>query len=75
MFLCATVIIKLAQWVSNQRKQYTLFRDGKTSTMTALRIQELESLGFECVTIWEDRLGEKFTGTVMFLAATAKTPI
>jgi hypothetical protein len=30
----------------NQRKQYKLHSEGKTSAMTLSRIQELESLGF-----------------------------
>jgi hypothetical protein len=37
---------KLAKWVSNQRRQYKLYQEGKTSSMTLSRIQELESLGF-----------------------------
>jgi hypothetical protein len=52
---------KLAQWVANQRKQHRLHLEGKTSPMTTLRSQELESLGFEWrvyVTSWEDRLSE-----------------
>jgi hypothetical protein len=39
--------IKLANWVSNQRTNYKLHREGKASAMTTLQIQELESLGFE----------------------------
>jgi hypothetical protein len=38
---------KLAVWVANQRAQSRLHREGKESQMTTLRIQELESLGFE----------------------------
>jgi hypothetical protein len=59
---------KLANWVVNQRCQYNLHAEGKTSSMTVFRIQELESLGFEwkasrvnCwvnVTAWEDCLSE-----------------
>jgi hypothetical protein len=53
---------KLGTWVSNQRNHYRLHREGKTSSMTTFRIQELESLGFEwklvSVTAWEDRLSE-----------------
>jgi hypothetical protein len=53
---------KLAAWVATQRKQYRLHLKGKPSTMTTLRIQELESLGFEWVachrTTWEDHLSE-----------------
>jgi hypothetical protein len=51
---------KLGQWVIHQRYQYKLHLEGKTSYMTTLRIQELESLGFEwsvvSVTSWEERL-------------------
>jgi hypothetical protein len=54
---------KLANWVSSQRCQYKLHREGKTSPMTTLRVQELESVGFEwhingAVTAWEVRLSE-----------------
>jgi hypothetical protein len=38
---------KLGKWVSNQREHYKLHLKGKTSPMTTLRIQGLESLGFE----------------------------
>jgi hypothetical protein len=38
---------KLAYWVKTQRSQYKLHAEGKTSFMTASRIKELESLGFE----------------------------
>ena len=40
---------KLANWVRTQRMKYKLQQEGKTSPMTALRIQALESLGFEWV--------------------------
>jgi hypothetical protein len=52
---------KLAKWVDTQRSNYRLHRDGKTSPMTAFRIQELECLGFEWDShgaAWEDRLSE-----------------
>jgi hypothetical protein len=53
---------KLGQWVAHQRARlYNLHVKGKRSPMTTLRIQELESLGFEwgtCITPWEDRLSE-----------------
>jgi hypothetical protein len=39
--------IKLGYWVSRQRFQYRLYREGKPSNMTALRIQALKRLGFE----------------------------
>jgi hypothetical protein len=51
----------LGTWVMNQRTQYRLHLEGKTSSITPSRIQELESLGFEwgvCDTAWEDRLSE-----------------
>jgi hypothetical protein len=52
---------KLGAWVGTQRTQYKLHAEGKTSSMTLPRIQELERLGIEwrvCVTAWEDRLSE-----------------
>ena len=44
---------KLAHWVVTQRSTYRLYQDGKPSRMTAERIQELESVGFE----WETTTG------------------
>jgi hypothetical protein len=38
---------KLATWVAQQRYQYRLQQERKTSQMTLSRIQALESLGFE----------------------------
>jgi hypothetical protein len=55
---------KLGKWVGTQRNNYRLHREGKKSQMTTIRIQELESLGFEWkpsrvgITAWEDRLSE-----------------
>jgi hypothetical protein len=52
---------KLAMWVRRQRDQCRLHLEGKTSSMTNFRIQELENLGFEWDmrgTAWEDRLSE-----------------
>jgi hypothetical protein len=52
---------KLAAWVAHQRHQYTLYRDGNNSHLTALRIQALESFGFEWYchgAAWEGRLSE-----------------
>jgi hypothetical protein len=52
---------KLANWVAYQRRQYRLHLDGKKSSLTLSRIQELESLGFDwgvCATSWEDRFSE-----------------
>jgi hypothetical protein len=52
---------KLARWVSKQRNIYRLHQEGKTSSMTTFRIQELEKIGFEwgvCLAAWEERLNE-----------------
>jgi hypothetical protein len=52
---------KLGAWVGTQRRNYRLRAEGKTSSMTLSRIQELESLGFEWSshgTLWEVRLSE-----------------
>jgi hypothetical protein len=52
---------KLGKWVGTQRSHYFLQLEGKTSPMTTLRIQDLESLGFEWDSrgaAWEDRLSE-----------------
>jgi hypothetical protein len=52
---------KLGYWVGRQRGQYKLYRDGKKSRLTALRIQALESLGFEWDregAAWGDHLSE-----------------
>jgi hypothetical protein len=53
---------KLATWVTNQKSQYKSHREGKTSPMTNLRIQELEGIGFEwrvhAIASWEVRLSE-----------------
>jgi hypothetical protein len=52
---------KLGTWVTNQKNQYRLHKEGKTSPMTTFRIQELESLGFEwrvCASAWQDHLSE-----------------
>jgi hypothetical protein len=52
---------KLANWVGTQRKDYKSQLEGKTSSMTLSRIQELETLGFvwDCSDApWEDRLSE-----------------
>jgi hypothetical protein len=52
---------KLATWVANQRSQYRLYLEGKTTHMTLPRIQALENIGFEwdyTGAAWEDRLDE-----------------
>ena len=52
---------KLGKWVANQRVEYKLQQEGKTSFMTLLRIQELEGMGFEWDShgaAWKDRLSE-----------------
>jgi hypothetical protein len=46
----------LGQWVSTQRHNFKLFQEGKSSRMTAERIQELERVGFE----WETTTGMGF---------------
>jgi hypothetical protein len=50
--------IQLGIWVNTQRRNYRLYQERKTTPMTALRIQALESSGFEWSTLWEDRLSE-----------------
>jgi hypothetical protein len=42
---------RLATWVKCQRRQFKLYKEGKPSSMTRERVQELEDLGFE----WEVR--------------------
>jgi hypothetical protein len=52
---------KLANWVTNQRKQYKFHLEGKPTSMTLSRIQALESLAFawDCYgATWEVRLSE-----------------
>ena len=48
---------QLGIWVMNQRAQYRLYREGKESQLTEMRIALLESIGFEWVlgtkTEWE----------------------
>ena len=38
---------KLGKWVHTQRYKYKLYQEGKPSPITAERIQELESIGFD----------------------------
>jgi hypothetical protein len=45
---------KLGMWASTQRRNKRLHVEGKKSSMTAFRIQALESLGFE----WGSELAE-----------------
>jgi hypothetical protein len=53
---------KLGKWVGTQRMNYRLHLEGKTSSITFSRIQELECLGFEWnshgATSWGDRFSE-----------------
>jgi hypothetical protein len=52
---------KLGTWVTTQRSNYRLHREGKTSHMTTFRIKALERLGFEWDSLgaaWEGRLSE-----------------
>jgi hypothetical protein len=46
---------QLGNWVKYQRRQYKLLRDGKASSLSPLRVQDLENLGFE----WERRYAVK----------------
>jgi hypothetical protein len=39
--------ISLGNWVKCQRRQYMLFKEDKKSNMTAQRVNDLESIGFE----------------------------
>lgn len=51
----------LGYWVNTQRKHYKLKQEGKKSTMTDERIQELEKLGFawnQNEAIWNQRIQE-----------------
>jgi hypothetical protein len=47
---------KLAYWVSGQRKEYRLHLAGKTSHMTAFRIQALVDIGFVVEDLQQPRL-------------------
>ena len=38
---------KLGYWVSEQRRHYKLYQEGKPSPMTADRIRELQSIAFD----------------------------
>jgi hypothetical protein len=52
---------KLAYWVGTQRREYRLHQEGKKSSMTTFRIQELESIGFEWDShgaAWEDHFND-----------------
>jgi hypothetical protein len=57
----------LGKWVTNQRQQYKLLREGKNSHMTTERIESLNELDFEWIsrnakaTVWEQRLQELAT--------------
>jgi Helicase associated domain len=39
--------MKLSNWIKQQRRQYTLFCQGRPSTITLERIEQLQNLGFE----------------------------
>jgi predicted chitinase len=52
---------KMAHWVVTQRKQYKVYQEGKKSSLTLSRIQELENMGFEWDVLgvtWQSRLSE-----------------
>ena len=50
----------LGRWVSHQRTQYRLFREGKKSQLNEHRINLLNRIGFSWTihVAWEDRLEE-----------------
>ena len=51
----------LGEWVLNQRKQYRLFQEGMSSSMTEERIERLEDIDFEWDVrrdVWDRRLDE-----------------
>jgi hypothetical protein len=58
---------KLGRWVSRQRNTYKLYHEGKSSPMTAKRIRELESVGFEWGTKRPD-WNEQFEQLRVFVA-------
>ena len=47
---------QLAVWVKRQRRQYTFYSSGKSSTMTPYRIEKLEKIGFA----WDGRKPENY---------------
>ena len=61
---------KLGIWVTNQRSRYRLHQEGKPSPMTAERIRELESIGFEwgkpSTASWNERFEQLRVFTVQF---------
>jgi hypothetical protein len=60
---------ELGWWVSKQRNNYRLYQEGKPSSMTAERISELESVGFEwepSTAFWNERLEQLREFTVQF---------
>ena len=54
----------LGRWISYQRRDYRLFKEGKTSPMSDDRIRKLESIGFQWISermqhdLWHDRFQE-----------------
>jgi hypothetical protein len=61
--------LKLGKWVSNQRSNYKLYQEGKPSHITADRIRELESVGFEwdtTVGLWNERFEQMREFKVQF---------
>jgi len=60
---------KLGWWVSNQRRSYRLYQEGKPNAMTIERIRELESLEFQweqCYASWNERFEQLRELTVQF---------
>ena len=61
--------LKLGKWVSNQRSNYKLYQEGKPNPMTAERIRQLESVGFEwdtTVGLWNERFEQMREFKVQF---------
>ena len=52
---CYSANPQLGKWVSTQRSNYKLHQEGKPSSITAERIRELESIGFDWGTSKTDR--------------------
>ena len=46
---------QLGWWVLKQRYFYKLYQEGKPSPMTAERIRDIEEIGFEWDTAWNER--------------------
>ena len=61
--------LKLGKWIVTQRSNYRLYQEGKPTSMTAERIGELESVGFEWEqsnVTWNDRFLQLLEFKVQF---------